>query len=350
MQRLGFGVIGCGSIGKHHLKQLKEIERAKVSAACDIDASTLEGFGELAGLPMESLYNDYRELLERDDVDAVVVCLPNRLHSSVTVEALEAGKHVLCEKPMAVNLKEAEKMVEAAEKTGRKLQVGLQNRFKGESQALKGYVERGDLGEIYFAKCGWLRRNGIPGWGSWFTRRKDAGAGPIYDIGVHALDLTLWLMDNFEPAEAYASSYMKFGPEKKGLGGWGITNPEGYYDVEDLASAMIKMENGATVTFEVSWASHIEKEKFFVEVLGDNAGLDLQSATIFTTEDGSLVDKKVEFEERNAYMDEMNHFIDCILKDEEPLTRPEELLGLQRALDMILKSCQENRVVKAGEV
>ena len=217
MQKLGFGIIGCGSIGKHHLKQLKEIERAKVKAACDIDASTLEGFGESAGLPRERLYNDYRELLKKDDVEAVVICLPNRLHSSVTVEALEAGKHVLCEKPMAVNLKEAEKMVEAAEMTGRKLQVGLQNRFKGESQALKGYVERGDLGDIYFAKCGWLRRNGIPGWGSWFTRRKDAGAGPIYDIGVHALDLTLWLMDNFEPAEAYASSYMKFGPEKLSL-------------------------------------------------------------------------------------------------------------------------------------
>ena len=350
MQELGFGVIGCGSIGKHHLKQLKQIERAKVAAACDIDASTLAEFGQLAGLPRESLHNDYAELLERDDVDAVVVCLPNRLHSPVTVEALEAGKHVLCEKPMAVNLREAERMVEAAERTGRKLQVGLQNRFRGDSQALKSHVERGELGEIYFAKCGWLRRSGIPGWGSWFTRRRDAGAGPIYDIGVHALDLTLWLMDNFQPAEAYASSYMKFGPEKKGLGGWGVTNPEGYYDVEDHASAMLRMADGATVVFEVSWASHIEREQLFVEVLGDEAGLSLESATIFTTEDGAPVDRRIEFEERNAYLDETEHFIDCILHDGEPLTRPEQLLGLQRALDMILKSSQEGRLVKAEEV
>jgi len=350
LEVIGVGLIGCGSIGLHHLKKLLEIESARVVAACDLNPQALETAGHEAGISRNSLYGDYGGLLEQSDVDAVVVCLPNRLHSTVTVDALEAGKHVYCEKPMAVNLSEARSMVEAAERSGGKLLIGLQNRFRGDVQALKRHVESGELGDIYYAKCGWLRRSGIPGWGSWFTRKKDAGAGPIYDIGVHVLDLTLWLMSNFDPAAAYASSYAKFGPEKRGLSGWGKPEPDGYFDVEDLATALLKMENGASVSFEASWASHIEKPRSIATLMGDRAGLDLESMTIYTTEDGGHVDKKIHFEENDPYLEAMSHFMDCIKRDEEPLTRPEEMLGLQRTLDMILKSSQEDRVVSADEV
>lgn len=350
MRVIGLGVIGCGGIGLHHLKRLLEIEEARVVAGCDINPLALERFGTEAGLSKQGLNRDYSRLLKRDDVDAVFVCLPNVLHSKVTVEALEAGKHVYCEKPMAVNLSEAGKMVETARKSGGKLLIGLQSRFRGDAQALKRRVEEGDLGEIYYARCGWLRRSGIPGWGSWFTRRKDAGAGPIYDIGVHVLDLTLWLMSNFEPAKAYASSYAKFGPERRGLSSWGKPEPEGYFDVEDLAAALLKMGDGASVSFEVSWASHIEGPRRFLSLIGEKAGLDLETTTIYATEGGGHVDKKIHFDEVDPYLAAMKHFVDCILEDREPLTRPEEMLGLQRTLDMILKSSQEDRVVSAEEV
>jgi predicted dehydrogenase len=350
LKEVGVGVIGCGGIGLHHLNRLLKMDSTTVVAGCDINPSTLERFGVEAGLPRKNLYNDYGQLLKRDDVEVVFVCLPNRLHSTVTVEAFEAGKHVYCEKPMAVNLSEAKMMVEAAERSGGKLLVGLQSRFSGDAQVMKRHVVNGELGEIYYAKCGWLRRSGIPGWGSWFTRRKDAGAGPIYDIGVHVLDLTMWLMSNFEPVSAYASSYAKFGPEKRGLGRWGKPEPEGYFDVEDLSTALLKMENGASVSFEASWASHIEGPRRIVTLMGDRAGLDIESMTIYTTEDGGHVDKKVYFEEVDPYLAAMNHFIDCILENREPLTRPEEMLGLQRALDMILKSSQEGSVVSADEL
>jgi len=350
MSEVGVGLIGCGSIGLYHLKRLIEIESVRVVAACDINPQALETAGHEAGIPKNSLYHDYGSLLKQGDVDAVVVCLPNRLHSTVTAEALETRKHVYCEKPMAVNLPEARSMVEAAERSGGKLLIGLQNRFRGDVQALKHHAENGELGDIYYAKCGWLRRSGVPGWGSWFTRKKDAGAGPIYDIGVHVLDLTLWLMSNFTPAAAYASSYAKFGPEKRGLSGWGKPEPDGYFDVEDLATALIRMENGASVSFEVSWASHIDKPRRISTILGDKAGLDLESMTIYSTEEGGHVDKKIHFDENDPYLDAMNHFVDCIQRDEEPLTRPEEMLGLQKALDMILKSSQEGRVVSADEV
>ncbi|MDH5200762.1 MAG: Gfo/Idh/MocA family oxidoreductase [Candidatus Bathyarchaeota archaeon] len=350
MRIVGFGVIGCGSIGLYHLKRLLEMESAEVVAACDVSPPALERFGREAGLQKTSLYGDYKELLGRDDVDAVVVSLPNVLHSTVTVEAFEAGKHVYCEKPMAVNLSEARRMVEASERSGCKLLIGLQNRFRGAARALKPRVDGGELGEVYYARCGWLRRSGIPGWGGWFTRQRDAGAGPIYDIGVHALDLALWLMSNFEPEAAYASSYAKFGPERRGLGGWGSHEQEGVFDVEDLAVALLRMRNGASVSLEVSWASHIAKSNFYLNLLGDRAGLDFESATIYTTEGGEHVDRKVDYVEGDPYLSALTHFVECILEDGEPLTGPGEMLGLQRALDMILRSSRENRAVTAGEV
>jgi predicted dehydrogenase len=348
--RVGVGVIGCGSIGLWHLKRLKEMDRVNVVAGCDVNPTALERFGAASGLPESCLYRNYGKLLEQDNVEAVVLGLPNRLHSVVAVDAFEAGKHVFCEKPMAVNLPEARRMVDAAERSGLKLQIGLQSRFRGDSQVFKRHVDGGELGEVYYARCGYLRRSGIPGWGSWFTRRGEAGAGPIFDIGVHVLDLTLWLMSNFRPAVAYASSYSKFGPEKKGLGVWGTQEPDGYFDVEDLATALLRMEDGASVSFEVSWASHIPKSGQYLTLMGKRGGLDLETGTIYTTEDGGHIDKKLHFEDVDPYLAEMNHFIDCVLEDREPLTRPDEMLGLQKALDMILKSSQGNRLVAASEV
>jgi predicted dehydrogenase len=347
---VGFGVIGCGGIGLSHVKRLLQIEEAEVRAGCDVNLERRETFGEQTGLPGSSLHRDYRELLKRDDVDAVVIGLPNRLHSPVTVEAFEAGKHVYCEKPMATSLVEAQAMVDAAERSGGKLLVGVQSRFRGDVQALKRRVDRGVLGNVYYAKCAWMRRSGLPGWGSWFTRREDAGAGPIYDIGVHVLDLTFWLMDNFRPASAFASSYAKFGPSRRGLSGWGTHHEEGFFDVEDLATALLRMEGGASVAFEVSWVSHIEKPRIAVELMGIDGGLNLESATIYSTEEGSHVDSTVHFEEVDVYLASMKHFVECIQEDGAPMTKPEEMLGLQRALDMILKSATEDRLVTAGEV
>ena len=347
---VGFGIIGCGGIGLSHLRRLLQMDEAEVKAGCDVNPDSLTTFKEMTGLHESSLYKDYGALLKRDDVEAVLVCTPNRLHSPVTVEAFEAGKHVYCEKPMATSLAEAQAMVDAAERSGGKLVVGVQSRFRGDIQALKRRVDAGVLGEVYYAKCAWMRRSGLPGWGSWFTRRADAGAGPIYDIGVHVLDLTLWLMGNFRPAAAYASSYAMFGPTRRGLSGWGTHHPEGVFDVEDLSTALLRMEGGASVAFEVSWVSHIEKPRIAVELMGTEGGLSLEKTTIYTTEEGSHVDSRVHFDEVDMYLASLKHFVECIREDGEPMTRPDEMLGLQRALDMILKSATEERLVTADEV
>ena len=343
------GLLGCGDIAWYHMKQIQRHEDAVLSAAYNRGTERLGKLGAEAGLNSDRLYTDWARMFDEADLDAVVNCLPNSLHSLVSVAAFNAGLHVLCEKPMATSLSEAELMVDAAQRNNKKLMIGLTKRFQGESMAGKRLVSDGVLGDVYYSKAGWMRRNGIPGWGSWFTRRELAGAGPIYDIGVHALDLTCWLGGNFDVDQVFASSYAEFGPEKRGYGDWGTVNESGYYDVEDLASALIKMKNGATVAFEVSWAANVPSSEFSVMVLGDKAGLDMRELMIHST-NGSEVDIPLEYKETESYWEEMSHFIDCIVNDKAPVTTVDEMLGLQRMLDMVQLSARENRVVKASEV
>ncbi len=343
MERVRVGVIGCGSIGTWHIDRLQKAG-AEVVAICDIRQDRLEQVK--AEFEVPKAYTDYEDLLARKDLEAVVVALPNYLHKPVTVAAFQAGKHVLCEKPTAMNTAEVEEMLSARDRAGKKLLIGLTQRFRDSSRVLKEHIAAGELGDVYYAKCGYLRRSGIPGMGSWFTRRDQAGAGPIFDIGVHALDLAMWLMDDFRPKMALASSYAKFGPLGKGAGGWGFPEPDGPFDVEDLASALIKMESGATVFLEVSWAAHIGESQFYVTLLGDKAGVDWGSLTVFGEELGRQVDKKLYAEQNDPYLDEARHFLRCVRGEEEPITRDEEILGVQRALDAILQSAETGEVVR----
>ena len=343
------GMIGCGTIARYHLKQIQALGSAKLIAAYNRSPGLRKDFGREAGLSSNALYSDVDQMLRHPGLDAVVNCLPNRLHSSISVDAMEAGLHVLCEKPMATSVDEARQMLDTAKSKDVKLVIGLTLRFKGTTVAAKQVIEKGVLGDVYYAKAGWMRRNGIPGWGSQFTRQDLAGAGPIYDIGVHVLDTTCWLMSDFKADQVLASSYAKLGPSQKGLGDWGVPNLEGYFDVEDLSSAVIKMKSGATIAFEVSWAANIPKTQFIVRLMGEKAGIDLESMKVHSTGDSEM-DESIEFTPTDAYYEEMKHFVDCIQGDIEPITTPTQMLELQATLDMILMSSRENRVVKRNEV
>ena len=348
MKTVRIGIIGFGSIGKVHMNSFKKLKNVEVVAVCDIDENELRYAKEIYGI--ENLYKDYHDLIARDDIDAVVVCLPNYLHSKVTIDALKEGKHVLCEKPPAITAKEVKEMFDVSKKYSRKLLIGLTMRFRDQTRVIKEYVSSGVLGEVYYAKCGYLRRSGIPGMGSWFTTKSKAGAGPLYDIGVHVLDLTLWIMGNFEADSVLASTYAKFGPRGKGLGGWGKPVPGGPFDVEDFATAFIKMRNGATVFLEVSWAAHVGESSIYSLILGDRGGVDYSSATVYTEEKGALVDKKLHYVRNDPYLAEAEHFVNCIIKDEEPITKAEEMIWLQAILESALKSAKEGRIVKVSEV
>lgn len=342
------GIIGFGSIGKIHLENYRRIKDVEVVAVCDIDKAELEVARAKYGI--EKVYEDYRLMLDREDIDAVSVCLPNNLHAEATIYSLKAGKHVLCEKPPAITAKEVREMFDTAKKTGMVLMIGLTYRFLDKSKVAKKFADAGALGEIYYARCGYLRRSGIPGMGSWFTTKSEAGAGPLFDIGVHVLDLTFWLMGDFRSDIVRASTYAKFGPYGKRAGTWGKPVPGGPFDVEDMGVAFIKMRSGATVILEVSWAANIGGVVFNTILLGDRGGLDYDSMTLYTEENDTLVDKKLSYRNNNAYLDELTHFVHTIRTGEEPITRADEMVWLQATLEAALKSAEEKREIKVESV
>ena len=252
MDMVKIGIIGCGGIANgKHMPALKKLKDVEMVAFCDVIEERAQKAAKEYGVPGAKVFTDYKELLKLD-LDVVHVLTPNKQHSFITVDALEAGKHVMCEKPMAINTVEAQKMLDAAKRTGKKLTIGYQNRFRPECQYLKKVVEAGDLGDIYYARAQAIRRRAVPTWGV-FLDAENQGGGPLIDIGTHALDLTLWEMDNYEPAMVVGSVFRKLADNENAANAWGSWDPK-KFTVEDSAVGFIKMKNGATIVLESSWA------------------------------------------------------------------------------------------------
>ena len=269
------GIIGCGGIanGKHMLS-LQKVKNCEMVAFCDIIIKKAQAAAEKFGTPDAKVYEDYRELLKDESIDVVHVCTPNRSHSFITVDALEAGKHVLCEKPMAINSAEAKKMLDAANRTGKLLSIGYQNRFRSDSVYLKQEAEDGTFGDIYYAKATALRRRGVPTWGV-FLNQEEQGGGPLIDIGTHALDLTLWIMNNYKPKYCVGSVYHMLNNDRNVANPWGDWDPE-KFTVEDSAFGFVVMENGATIVLESAWALNtLDVREAVTSVCGTKAGADM---------------------------------------------------------------------------
>ena len=253
MDKVRIGIIGCGGIANgKHMPSLKKLPDVEMVAFCDIVEERAQKAAREYGVEGAKVYTDYKELLKDKTIDVVHVLTPNKQHSFITVDALEAGKHVMCEKPMAINSAEAKKMLDAAKRTGKKLTIGYQSRFRADSWNLKKCCEAGDLGEIYYARAQAVRRRAVPTWGV-FLDAENQGGGPLIDIGTHALDLTLWEMDNYEPAMVVGSTFRKLADTENAANAWGSWDPK-KFTVEDSAFGFIKMKNGATIVLESSWA------------------------------------------------------------------------------------------------
>ena len=251
-KRLKVGIIGCGGIANgKHMPSIKAVDRADMVAFCDLIPERAEKAAKEYGTPDAKVYTDYQELLKDPTIDVVHVLTPNRSHAQLTIDALHAGKHVMCEKPMAKTAEDARRMVQAAKETGKKRTIGYQHRHKPESRFLKSVIKRGDLGDIYYAKALAIRRRGTPNWGV-FLNEYEQGGGPLIDIGTHSLDLTLYLMNNYKPRMVVGTKYKKLEHPECGnpWGGW----PEGANTLEDAAFGFIVMEDGATITLDATWA------------------------------------------------------------------------------------------------
>lgn len=262
MKKHRVGMIGCGGIAhQKHLPAMAKSGRVDLVACCDLIVERAEEAAKNYGTEDCKVFQDYHELL-KEDLEIVYVLTPNVSHCVITVDSLEAGKHVLCEKPMAATVEDAQKMIDAWKKSGKLLTIGYQNRFRPDCQTLKRLCEEGRMGEIYYAQAHALRRRGVPTWGV-FTDKEKQGGGPLIDIGTHSLDLTLWFMDNYEPASVVGVTFEKLGktlqPAQQG-GAMGPWNPD-TYDVEDAAFAFVTMKDGSLVTIDASWIINSTEER-----------------------------------------------------------------------------------------
>ena len=275
MEKVRIGIIGCGGIANgKHMPSLSKLPNVEMVAFCDIIEQRAIDAKAKYGTPDAAVYTDYKELLADQTIDVVHVCTPNRSHSFITVDALESGKHVMCEKPMAINSAEAKKMLDAAARTGKKLTIGYQSRQAAGAQYLKKEAEDGTFGEIYYAKATALRRRAVPTWGV-FLNEYEQGGGPLIDIGTHSLDLTLWLMDNYKPKYCVGTSYHKLNKDTNQGNAWGNWDPE-KFTVEDSAFGFIVMENGATINLESAWAINmLDVREATTLICGTKAGADL---------------------------------------------------------------------------
>ena len=272
-QPIRIGVIGLGWAGETHIKAYQQLPNVELIGLADVAVERVAQVAASYGIPHH--YSDYRELLARDDIDAVSICTPNQFHAPAAIAALSGGKHVLCEKPLARTGQEGESIVQAARAAGRVLQIAFNHRQRGDVQALKAYIETGALGRIYYAKAYWMRRANIPSRGGWFMNRDLAGGGPLIDLGVHALDMALYLMDEPAVASVSANTYNELGT--RGRGGDGAFPLDGSkYQVEDLATAFLRLRNGATLLLEASWATYSSaQDDYGVSLYGSDAGAEL---------------------------------------------------------------------------
>jgi len=346
VKSIGIGIIGSGGIAQGaHLPAYKALaeDDVRVVAVADVRRETAEQAAKKFEVP--HIYEDYRELLKRSDIDAVSVCTPNFMHKQPTIDALEAGKHVLVEKPLAINAAEGREMVAAARRTGKKLQAGLNNRFGSGPQALKRFIEAGELGSVYYARSQALRRRGIPSWGV-FTQKDKQGGGPLIDIGVHILDLTLWLMGHPKPVAASGQTYTKFGKREGMVGLMGQWDTKSY-TVEDFGVGFVRFENGATLTLESSFAANLEKEIFNCELFGTEGGCSLSPLRLFFERNQTLIDATPVFlPQVHTHQAEIKSFVEAIRNDTEPVVTAEQGLMVTEILDAIYRSADEGREVR----
>ncbi|MCU1526525.1 MAG: gfo/Idh/MocA family oxidoreductase [Frondihabitans sp.] len=270
---LRVGVIGLGFAGSTHLDAFTALDGAKVVALAGQEPARLEQLGTSRGVP--DLYADWQDLVSRDDLDIVSIGVPNDLHHPIAIAALTSGKHVFCEKPLAVRGDLAAEMVVAAKANDRVLEVAYNHRRRADVSFLGDYLADDPIGQIYHARASWLRRSGIPGLGSWFTSLTSAGGGPLIDLGSHVLDIALHLMGEPRVVTASAVTYSELGRAGRGGGSKVPASSDGThpFDVEDFASALLRFDTGASLHLQASWASYSKAhEDIEVELLGASGG------------------------------------------------------------------------------
>jgi predicted dehydrogenase len=353
------GIIGAGGMARYHVAGFRNAG-ADILAIADTNAAAAEKFAASEGIPKATASPD--EMLKLPELDAVSIIVPNKFHAPLALQALKAGKHVFCEKPPALNAREAKAMSDAAAKAKRTLMFNFNNRARPESYALREYIQRGETGVINSAQAKWCRRAGIPGFGGWFTTKALSGGGPVIDL-LHMFDLALYFMGNPEPEYVLAQTFNTFITDKTFKGPWGIKDVQkGVTDVESAAHGFVKFKTGQVVSLQMSWAELVAREEVSVTFQGTKAGglvrrlfgrdgLDdtaIDTCELYTHEHGRPVNRSIVVPADPAMgrVRSAANFVATLEGAEEPLNTPAQAVALMRVIDAIYASAKTGKPVK----
>lgn len=356
MSKIRVAIVGLGGICRDaHIPGWKKIEDAVIVAGCDINTAKFATSQALIGTPINT-YTDYKEMIQKERPDVVDICTPNYLHSEIAVYALDAGCNVFCEKPDAVSVQSVLDMAEAEKRSGKRLMVMRNNRWYTTSKQLKARILAGEFGEIYAGRCGWVRVRGIPGKGGWFTTKAESGGGPLIDLGVHMIDLAIYLMGNPKAVAVSGATYTKFATSTDKSdsvhSAYGEAKADGIFDVEDLAMGFIKFDNGASLQIEFSWASNIDAETRFVELRGTQKGVTLKNGA-YTVYDGTkqkpikaALDRLKQLASNgNGHHENIKHFAQVLQGKTQPDFVIEQGINMIKILAAMYESAQTGKEV-----
>ena len=344
MEKIKVAIVGAGNIAQNaHLPAYQKRDDIEITAIVDLNLERAQQAAEKFGIP--KAFASIEEMLANAECDYVDICVWNRSHSSCAIAAARAGKHILCEKPMALNLEHALEMKKEVEKAGVLVMLAVPTRYSAEAQLLREMVDAGKLGDIYYAKTAYIRRRGTPV--GWFTDTTKSGGGPVIDIGVHCIDRTWFLMGNPKPVRVSASTSYAIGDFKtRGVDRWvALDSDVTAFDTEDSAAGVVHFENGACMMFEVSWALNAPGESY-TQICGSKAGARLDPLTIYGEEMGYLTDNQPTTESKDIFSAEIEHFLDCLRNGKKPISDLDQAVTMQRILQGIYDSARLGKEVE----
>lgn len=355
MREVRLGIIGCGGIANgKHMPSLKHLDNVKMVAFCDLIEERAQKAKEEYGTEDAKVFTDYHDLLKMDDIEVIHVLTPNISHAEISIAALEAGKHVMCEKPMAASYKDAQAMVDAAHRTGKKLTIGYQTRSTPAFQYAKKLIQDGEVGDVYYVKAPAVRRRGAPLWGVFLDKEKQGG-GPMIDIGTHSIDAALYLIGNYDVESVTGSVYRKLADTAMYSNEWGIWDPKDF-QVEDSAMGYIKFKNGATMVVEASWLLNMAGDSY-TTVCGTDGGIEMRGDVVRLNgeKNGSLYVNDIKpgntarflFKGENLTPEqyEAKQWIYSVINDLPPLTKAEEACVVSHVIEAIYQSAQTGKTI-----
>jgi predicted dehydrogenase len=345
-RKLKYACVGAGGIArKKHLAGYARLKDVELCALCDMDKAAAERLAADCEAPR--VYTDFYEMLEKETLDIVSICTPNFTHKPMTIAALQAGANVHLEKPIAMNALEAAEIVAAERNSGKQVMQGMNKRFLGQTVLLQRLLEEGFFGEIYRARCGWERNSGIPGIGRWFTDKKLSGGGALIDLGAHYLDLTMELMGWPTATAVLGNTFAKFEKGSERIRRGYRSDPDGVHDVEDMATGLVRMSNGATLDFVFSWASNRDHEVRYVEFFGTRGGCQIhdESFRLFTQLGGSMFTLVPDDATIPLNVDECGYFVDCVRNGKRVGPTADQGVAAMKIIDALYLSAARQKEI-----